>query len=70
MVNPVATLVFDLFLIGSAAGLLTSIAVEAFTARKPTVGNRTAPPAPAAVVARPAKARRRSAMRRNGQWAA
>jgi len=38
MVNPVLTILFDLFLIGGAAAIIAGMAAEAVAARRPGVG--------------------------------
>jgi len=38
MVNPVITLLFDLFLIGAAAGIIASMVAEYLASRRPSVG--------------------------------
>jgi len=38
MVNPVATILFDLFLVGTAAVIVAAMVAEALAARRPSVG--------------------------------
>ncbi len=38
MVNPVITVLFDLFLIGSAAGIIAGMVAEYLGSRRPSVG--------------------------------
>jgi hypothetical protein len=38
MVNPVATILFDLFLVGTAVVLVAAMVAEALAARRPSVG--------------------------------
>lgn len=59
MVNPLATLLFDLFLIGSAAIALTVIAIDWNGARRTSSRQHTAP--------RPVSAARTSARRLKAQ---
>lgn len=42
MVNPVLTIIFDLFLIGSALALISAMATEYFVSREPYVGSTRA----------------------------
>ena len=42
MVNPVLTILFDLVLIGTALGLIASMATEYFVTREPHVGSERA----------------------------
>ena len=41
MVNPVATIIFDVFLIGAAGCILAAMVAEAGAARRPGVGLRS-----------------------------
>lgn len=56
MVNPVLTILFDLFLIGSALALISAMATEYLASRQPHVGSTRA-----ARLARPRPATRRGA---------
>ncbi len=40
MIHPLATLLFDLFLIGAAASILSAMAFEYLASRGPAVGRR------------------------------
>ena len=40
MIHPLATLLFDLFLIGAAASILSAMAFEYLASRSPAVGRR------------------------------
>jgi hypothetical protein len=42
MVNPVLTIIFDLFLIGSALALISAMATEYLVSREPHVGSTRA----------------------------
>lgn len=42
MVNPVLTIIFDLVLIGTALGLISAMAAEAWVSRQPHVGSERA----------------------------
>jgi hypothetical protein len=42
MVNPVLTVAFDLFLIGSAVAVIAAMLDEHFSSRRPSVGGRGA----------------------------
>jgi hypothetical protein len=57
MVNPVLTVIFDLFLIGSALALISAMATEYLASREPHVGTTRAARAP----------RQRSAHRRRAE---
>jgi len=46
MVNPVLTIIFDLFLIGSALALISAMATEYLVSREPHVGSTRAARAP------------------------
>jgi hypothetical protein len=56
MVNPVLTIIFDLFLIGSALALISAMATEYLVSREPHVGSPRA-----ARVPRPRPSHRRRA---------
>jgi len=56
MVNPVLTIIFDLFLIGSALALISAMATEYLVSREPHVGSTRA-----ARVPRPRPSHRRRA---------
>jgi hypothetical protein len=57
VVNPVLTIAFDLFLIGSAAGVIAGMVAEYFRGRRPVIGT----PAPGTfVVPQPLRAARRN----------
>lgn len=55
MVNPVLTIIFDLFLIGSALALISAMATEYLVSREPHVGSTRAARVPRQ---RPAQRRR------------
>lgn len=52
MVNPALTILFDVFIIGSALGVLGYMAAEYLQSRQPTVGRRQAPAPRQAIVQR------------------
>jgi hypothetical protein len=43
MVNPVLTLLFDLFLVGSAVAIIAAMVQEYLASRRPSVGGRMEP---------------------------
>jgi len=46
MVNPVLTLLFDLFLVGSAVAIIAAMVQEYLGSRRPSVGGRMEPALP------------------------
>ena len=46
MVNPVLTLLFDLFLVGSAVAIIAAMVQEHLGSRRPSVGGRMEPTLP------------------------
>jgi len=65
MVNPALTILFDLFLIGSAVAITAAMAAEYLVSREPHVGtSRTKPPAATRTARRRATVHRLPAARR------